>query len=95
MNYTLTPEAAADLLEIVEHIAANNHIAAKAVLSEIRTALEQLSETPRIGHSRLDLTNKPVLFWPVRSYLIIYNPNSMPLQVIRVLSSYRDLISVL
>jgi hypothetical protein len=29
--------------------------------------------------------------WPVHSYLVIYRPEIQPLQIVRVLSGYRDI----
>ncbi|MBN9344202.1 MAG: hypothetical protein J0H87_07555 [Holosporales bacterium] len=48
-----------------------------------------------MGHKRKDLTNHPVLFWPVYNYLIIYKKDSNPLEVVRILSGYRNLIDLL
>lgn len=44
-----------------------------------------------MGHLREDLTDKPVLFWPVGSYLVIYNPVRKPIEIVRVLHGRRDL----
>jgi antitoxin ParD1/3/4/toxin ParE1/3/4 len=65
------------------------------VLREIRNALQFLSTHPGIGHLREDLTDQPVKFWPVFSYLVIYNPSSRPLEVLRVLHAARDVATIL
>jgi plasmid stabilization system protein ParE len=44
---------------------------------------------------RQDLTDKPVLFWSVYSYLIIDNPVTNPLEIVRVLHGAQDLPRVL
>lgn len=50
-----------------------------------------LAKNPNIGHQRVDLTSRPdVLFWPVRSYLILYRPSPTPLEILRVLHGRRD-----
>lgn len=67
----LSPEAAADLREIVDYVAAENAGAAMRVLAEIRKGMERLAETPGLGHVREDLTSEPLRFWPVLRYLII------------------------
>ena len=47
---------------------------------------------PTIGHLREDLADDETLrFWPIRHYLIIYRPDSQPLEIVRVLSGRRDL----
>jgi plasmid stabilization system protein ParE len=49
---------------------------------------------PGLGHERPDLTNQPVRFFPIYSYLVIYRPETKPLEIVRVLSGYRDLASL-
>ena len=44
---------------------------------------------------REDLAEETLRFWPVRSYLIIYRPDAKPIQIVRVLSGYRDIAELL
>ena len=58
------------------------------------SAMERLADNPHMGHFREDLTDKTVKFWPFKwHYLIIYKPVS-PLEIVRVLSGYRDLVHI-
>ncbi len=91
----LSPEAAADLEEIAEYIASENVDAAIRVLAEIRKAMERLTDTPEIGHSREDLTSEPFRFWPVRRYLVIYRASPEAVEVSRVLHGARDVEAIL
>jgi antitoxin ParD1/3/4/toxin ParE1/3/4 len=59
------------------------------------TAMEQLSRFPEMGHLREDLTSEPFRFWPVYSYLIVYLPETNPLQIVRVLRASRDVSAML
>lgn len=68
---------------------------ARYVLREIREGIRFVSRNPGAGHSRPDLTNAPVKFWPVFSYLIVYDPLVKPLWVVRVLHGRRDVEGVL
>ncbi len=54
-----------------------------------------LSEYPHLGHQRADLTEHSVLFWPVYNYLIIYKREISPLEIVRILNGYRNLIELL
>ena len=90
-----SPEARLDLLEIWEHVAADDVDAADRVEREIQDAVSMLSKTPGLGHLRRDLTSKPVRFWAVYSYLVIYDPETRPLEVVRILSGYRDIAALL
>ncbi len=94
-DFFYSPEARRDLLEIWEFIAQDDLDAADRVEQEIEEALAMLSRNPELGHVRRDLTSKPVRFWPVYSYLIIYDPEARPLEVVRILSGYRDVAALL
>ncbi len=90
-RYVLVPEAEQDLAEICAFVAQDSVAAASRLVAEFESALDRLAELPGIGHVRPDLTNRPVRFWTGHSYLIVYRP----LQVIRVLSGYRDIADLL
>ena len=94
-GFRLSPEAARDIEEIWEYIARDSVRAASRMRQELLAACRRLAQSPRIGHRRQDLTDKPVLFWSVYSYLIIYNPVTKPLEIVRVLHGAQDLPRVL
>ena len=94
-RFRFTPEAEAQLAEIVDHIAADGEDAARQVLNAVHEALEKLSEMPEMGHAREDLTERPLKFWGIYSYLIVYDPASSPLSVIAVLRGARDVEQIL
>jgi len=67
----------------------------RRVFQEIRDALKLLGCNPGIGHAREELTDRPVKFWPVYSYLIVYDPETNPVQILRVLHGMRDVEGIL
>lgn len=90
-RFVLASLAEQDLTEIVTYVAEHSSPdRAAAVVGEIFAAADRLAEMPRIGHAREDLTNEPVLFWSVYSYLIVYRPETSPLEIVRVISGWRD-----
>jgi plasmid stabilization system protein ParE len=90
-GYELSDEALSDLQEIWLYIADDNPAAADELEAEIHQACELLAKNPRLGHKRPDLTDEPVLFWPVRGrYLVIYQHQSKPLKIARILHAARD-----
>lgn len=94
-RYRLSPEAQADLNDIKQYLLTEGGARpARHVLGEIRRGLRFLAANPRAGHARGDLTDEPVRFWAVFSYLIVYDPASNPLGVVRVLHGARDLESL-
>jgi antitoxin ParD1/3/4/toxin ParE1/3/4 len=91
-RYRLSPEAQGDIEDIRKYLVKEGGAAlARYVLGEIRQALRFLAETPGAGHARDDLTDEPVKFWSVFSYLIIYDPATQPLGIARILHASRDL----
>ena len=94
--YELTELAKADLEEIWDYVAERDSFdAADHVISTIETACQKLAKTPGIGHVREDLADREFRFWPVWSYLVIYLPETKPLEIIRVWHGYRGIPNLL
>ena len=89
-RFALTPAAKADLVELYDLIEQDDPRAASRVLARLRTAMRRLARTPGLGHLREDLADEALRFWPVYSYLIVYRPETRPLQIIRVVHGARD-----
>lgn len=94
-EYILAPAAQRDLEEIWEFIAADSLDAADRWVDKLEKAMDLLADIPTFGHTRKDLTDKPVLFWSVGRYLIIFRPEKQLLEIVRVLSAYRDVSRLL
>jgi plasmid stabilization system protein ParE len=93
-RFRLSPEAASDIREIWRYIAADSIKAARKVRLELFDGCQRLANNPRIGHTRTDLTDQPVLFYPIGSYLIVYDPKAKPLSIVRVVHGARDVPSL-
>jgi antitoxin ParD1/3/4/toxin ParE1/3/4 len=91
-GYKLSSDAKDDLREIRAYYLENAGArVARYVLGEIADAMRFLARTPGAGHSRRDLTGEAVKFWPVFSFLIVYDPATKPIGIARVLHGRRDL----
>jgi plasmid stabilization system protein ParE len=88
--FVFTEEAEHQFLDIIDDIAAESEDAAVRVRQALHDAASRLAEMPEIGHTREDLTQRPVKFWSVFSYLLVYDPESKPLTIIAVLHGARD-----
>jgi plasmid stabilization system protein ParE len=82
-RYVLTPPARDDLREIREYIRLDNPDAALRVVDDLRRRCRALARRPYIGHTRTDLLPEEFRIFPVGSYLIVYRPETKPLQIIR------------
>ncbi len=61
-------------------------------------AFDLLSKMPNTGHRRSDLTDRPLRFWlpnPYKNYLIVYDAETRPIRIIRVLHAALDAKSLL
>lgn len=94
-DYVLTIEAQDDLIAIQDYIALDNPSVAVRVIDECFESFAMLANQPHIGHKREDLTPREVRFWSIYSYLIIYDATTQPISIVRVLSGYRDITSLL
>ena len=90
-RYYFTPTALRDLEDLWDFIAEDNPTAAREVVGAILSAVDHLAEFPRIGHPRDDLADETLRVWPVDTSLIIYRPDKQPIEIIRILSGFRDL----
>ena len=95
-GYVLSPEARDDIREIRDYLVSRGgRRLARYVLQEIIEAFRLLASQPGIGHLRQDLTPLPVKFWPVFSYVIVYDPAAQPLAVVRVLHGRQNVAAIL
>lgn len=95
-RFVVALAAKSDLAEIAQYIREQGSPdAAKRVGEELRRAMRKLADMPRMGHARNDLVDESLRFWSVYSYLIIYRPETNPLQIIRVLHGARDIETIL
>jgi plasmid stabilization system protein ParE len=92
-RFALTPRAVADLAAIWEYIAKDNPGAADRVEAAIFTACARLAGRPMLGSRLADITDLPVRFWSVTSFpnfIVVYRPETDPLQVIAILHGRRE-----
>lgn len=88
--FRLHPEAAREITEIWEYIAADSPTAASTLREEILDAIRQLVIFPRLGHLRTDIAPDTIRFHLVREYLIAYVPDEVPLLILGVIHGRRN-----
>jgi plasmid stabilization system protein ParE len=95
ISYELSPEALQDLQSVWGYIASGSQAAADRMEDEFFETFEHLAQWPRSGHVRPDLTACEVLFWPIRSYLIVYREHPPVIQIVAILHGSRDIPSIM
>lgn len=95
-GYLLSPESKDDLREIRDYLASRVGGASPDTCCwKLRRPSGCWPRTPKIGHFRRDLTTLPVKFWPVFSYLVVYDPAARPVAIVRVLHGRQDVATIL
>jgi plasmid stabilization system protein ParE len=61
------------------------------MIDTLFAAFEQLAALPGLGHRREDLTNRPLRFWTVEAYLVIYRAEQTPIEIVAVTRGGRDI----
>ena len=96
-GYVLTPLAKADIFDIWTYVAENSEPVADRVEEAIYDACAFLAEGTLRGHSRPDLTSRPLRFWTLiryPNYTLVYRPEMSPLQIVAVLHGRRDFVRI-
>ena len=79
-------------------IADDSEETANRVEQAIYDACAFVAEAPMRGHSRPDLTSRPLRFWTLTrypNYTVVYRPDTSPLQVVAVLHGKRNIRRIL
>ena len=97
IQYHLTPSAKRDLVEIRDYYLEVAGVrVARRMVGELFEAFRFLVKFPDAGHRREDLAEeRPIRFWTVRDYLILYQPATDPLLILMIVRGSRDVPALL
>jgi plasmid stabilization system protein ParE len=87
----ISAEAQNDLFEIWRRIAGDSVDLANRIEEEFHELFASLGRMPGQGHTRRELTLRPLLFFPLYSFLVVYQPDVRPIRIMAVLRGRRDL----
>ena len=90
LRLVISNSARADLTDIWAYIAEDSLGDADGFVDMLREKCEMLADSPELGRRRDDLT-PGLRSFPVRRYQIFYRIAEREIQIVRVLSGYRDL----
>ena len=89
--FILRQKALEDVNEIWEFVAGLvGEPAADRLVAKIHDDCRMLAGLPGVGHVRPDLTRRQMLFWTSGPYHIIYHPETLPLEIERIIHAARD-----
>jgi toxin ParE1/3/4 len=91
-QFTLT--ASRDLESLLDYVADNSDFeAAERLLNKINTTCYKLATFPNMGRKRDELA-PAIRSFPVENYLIFYRPTEAGVEILRVVSGYRELTTL-
>ena len=89
-RFRISTQAAQDIEDIWKYLAPNNLKAADTLFDILRESFPKLAKFPKMGRLRDELA--PFLrSFPVKNYLIFYRPIEEGIEILRIVSGYRDL----
>lgn len=95
-SFVFTPSATRDIDEILEYVLDRDGSGrALHVYEKLHDAFLTAAAQPNIGHRREDLADESLRVWLVYSFLVIYRPDTRPVEIVRVLHGARDIPSIL
>jgi toxin ParE1/3/4 len=92
-QYRFTRTAQKDLKSITVHIAGQNLPAARRFADKVFQKCQTLAQFPEIGRLWNDLV-PPLRSFPLGRYLIFYRSVAGDIQIMRIVSGYRDLSAI-
>jgi addiction module RelE/StbE family toxin len=84
-----------DLQDIWNFTAAESPQGARKIIEKIHSSIAKLADFPHMGPQRKDLTIRDVRFLVVSRYIIVYRTENKSVEIVRILSGFRDIISLL
>lgn len=90
IKFVISLQARQDLDDIWFYIAKDSASNANKVEDAIVERLYLIAEHPSIGHVRVDVGDKSIRFFSVYDYLIGYRLKGDFVEIVRVVSGYRD-----
>jgi toxin ParE1/3/4 len=89
-SYSLSDQAIQDLDDICDYIAQQNPSAASNLFDAIRQKCRQIAEFLNMGKSYKRLSNE-LRGFVVSDYIVFYYPRPDGIDIVRIVSGYRDL----
>lgn len=90
-GFRVTDSAEADIYAIADYLADHAGVrTARTFLAGLYSAMVEIALFPDAGHRREDLTERDLRFVTFGRYLIVYDPASRPVRILRVLHGSRD-----
>ncbi|AKG20309.1 type II toxin-antitoxin system RelE/ParE family toxin [Calothrix sp. 336/3] len=92
-QHIISPEANQDLEEIIDYFTSHNIDAGERFVDEFNKKCRYLANFPNMGRSYADIKDY-LRDLPLEGYIILYRVTDTGIEILRVVSGYRDLESL-
>ncbi len=92
-QHIISPEANQDLEEIIDYFTSRNIDAGERFVDEFNKKCRYLANFPNMGRSYTDVKDY-LRGVPIENYIILYRVTDRGIEILRVVSGYRDLESL-
>lgn len=92
-QHIISPEANLDLEEIIDYFTNRNIDAGERFIDEFNNKCRNLANFPNMGRSYADIKDY-LRGVPLNGYIILYRVTDGGIEILRVVSGYRDLDSL-
>jgi toxin ParE1/3/4 len=92
-QHIISPEANQDLEEIIDYFTSRNIDAGERFVDEFNQKCRYLANFPNMGRSYADIKHY-LRGVPLEGYIILYRVTGGGIEILRVVSGYRDLESL-
>jgi toxin ParE1/3/4 len=92
-QHIISPEANQDLEEIIDYFTSRNIDAGERFVDEFNKKCRYLANFPNMGRSYADIKDY-LRGVPIERYIILYRVTDSGIEILRVVSGYRDLESL-
>jgi toxin ParE1/3/4 len=92
-QHIISPEANQDLEEIIDYFTSRNIDAGEHFVDEFNKKCRYLANFPNMGRSYADIKDY-LRGVPLDGYVILYRVTNIGIEILRVVSGYRDLESL-
>ncbi|MDF5712799.1 MAG: type II toxin-antitoxin system RelE/ParE family toxin [Rhizonema sp. NSF051] len=92
-QHVISPEANQDLEEIIDYFTSRNIDAGERFIDEFNKKCRNLANFPNMGRSYADIKDY-LRGVPLNGYIILYRVTDGGIEILRVVSGYRDLESL-
>ena len=92
-QHIISPEANQDLEDIIDYFTIRNVDAGERFIDEFNKKCRHLANFPNMGRSYADIKDY-LRGIPIEGYIILYRINDSGIEILRVISGYKDLESL-